>query len=64
MRKHNQFLRDAEEQLAFGHHLTDVTRARNNLRQVIPACDLVELLNAKIKRLGGGDPPGVSVWGA
>jgi hypothetical protein len=64
MRKHNNILRDAEDQLAFGHHLTAVTRARNNLRQVIPASDLLELLDAKIKRLGGAGPKGVSVWGA
>jgi hypothetical protein len=64
MRKHNIILRAAEDQLAFGHHLSDVIRARNNLRQVIPACDLVELLDAKIKRLGGGGPKVVSPCGA
>jgi hypothetical protein len=64
MRKHNKILSEAEDQLAFGHHLTHVSRARDNLRQVIPACDLLELLEAKIKRLGGGGPRGVSVWGA
>jgi hypothetical protein len=50
--------------LAFGHHLIHVSGARDNLRQVIPACDLLELLEAKVKRLGGGGPKGVSVWGA
>jgi ABC-type transport system involved in cytochrome c biogenesis ATPase subunit len=64
MRKHNKILCAAEEQLAFGHRLSDVFRARNNLWQVIPACDLLELLDAKIRRLGGAGPKGVSVWGA
>ena len=64
MRKNNQVLRDAEDALAFGHCLRDVCRARDNLRQVVPACDLLELLEAKIKRLGGAGPKGVSVWGA
>jgi hypothetical protein len=64
MRKHNKILSEAEDQLAFGHHLTHVSRARDNLRQVIPACDLLELLEAKIRRLGGAGPKGVSAWGA
>ena len=49
MRKHNKILRNAEEQLAFGHRLTDVVRARDHLRAVIPACDLLELLDAKVQ---------------
>ena len=28
MRKHNNILRDAEDQLAFGHHLTDVNSSQ------------------------------------
>lgn len=64
MRKNNKVLRDAEGALAFGHSLRDVCRARDNLRQVVPASDLLELLEAKIRRLGGADPKGVSVWGA
>jgi hypothetical protein len=64
MRKNNKLLREAEEALAFGHCLRDVCRARDNLRQVVPASDLLELLEVKIKRLGGGGPKGVSAWGA
>jgi hypothetical protein len=64
VRKNNKVLCAAEDQLAFGRNLTDVCRARDNLRQVVPASDLLELLEAKIKRLGGAGPKGVSVWGA
>ena len=64
MRKHNKVLSHAEDALAFGRCLRDVCRARDNLRQAVPASDLLELLEAKIKRLGGGGPKGVSAWGA
>jgi hypothetical protein len=63
MRK-NRILLNAQEQLATGHRLDDVCRARDNLRQMSPASDLLELLEAKIKRLGGGGPKGMSAWGA
>jgi len=64
MRKNNKILTAAEDQLAFGHHVAEVSRARDNLRQVAPGSELLELLEAKIKRLGGSGPKGVSVWGA
>ena len=48
-----KFCPPLEDQLAFGHHLADVSRARDNLRQVAPGSELLELLEAKIKRLGG-----------
>jgi hypothetical protein len=64
MRKNKNAIRDAEEALAPGPSLRDVCRARDNLRQMAPASDLLELLEAKIKRLGGGGPKGVSAWGA
>jgi hypothetical protein len=58
MRKNNKILSAAEDQLAFGHHIADVSRARDNLRQVAPGSDLLELLKAKIKRLGGAGRKG------
>jgi hypothetical protein len=64
MRKNKNAIRDAQEALAFGHRLTDVCRARDNLRQVVAASDLLELLDAKIKRLGGAGPKGISAWSA
>ena len=64
MRKSKKILSVAQDQLAFGHHIADVSRARDNLRQVAPGSELLELLEAKIKRLGGAGPKGVSVWAA
>ena len=63
MRKH-KVLSTAQEQLVFGQCLSDVSRARDNLRQVMPACELRELLDAKIKRMAGAGPRGISPWGA
>ena len=64
MRKNNKILSAAEDQPAFGHHIDDLSLARDNLRQVAPGSELIELLEAKIKRLGGSGPKRVSVWGA
>ncbi len=64
MRKNNKVLTEAQDQLAFGHCLRDVAQARDNLKVISPACDLLELLDAKIKRMGRAGPRGASVWGA
>ena len=64
MRKNNKVLLDAEEQLVFGRSLADVSRARDHLRQALPGCLLVELLDAKIGRMRAAGPPGISPWGA
>jgi hypothetical protein len=64
MRKNKKILSIAQDQIAFGHHIADISRARDNLRQVAPGSELLELLEAKIKRLGGAGPKGVSVWAA
>ncbi len=64
MDKNDDVIHDAEEALASGPSLRDVCRARDNLRQIAPTSELLELLEAKIKRLGGAGPKGVSAWGA
>jgi hypothetical protein len=50
MREHNDILLDAEERLAFESTLSDMKRARDNLRIALPDCPLLELLDAKIAR--------------
>ena len=50
MRDHNDVLLDAEERLAFESTLSDMKRARDNLRIALPDCPLLELLDAKIAR--------------
>jgi hypothetical protein len=65
MRKNNQALIDAEEQLVFGDSLQEMRRARDKLRFVLPDCLLLELLEAKIARTKAVDlPPRLSPWGA
>jgi hypothetical protein len=51
MRKNNKLLLDAEEQLVFGRSLVEVQRATDTLKLAEPGCLLVELLEAKIKRM-------------
>jgi hypothetical protein len=63
MRKHNKVLLEAEHQLVFGHSLGDVSAATNNLRQVLPECLLVQLLESKITRLRAKPLRDVSPWG-
>ena len=63
MRKNNKVLLDAEEQLVFGRSLGSVSVARDKLRQAVPGCLLLELLDAKISRMRA-NPPGIGPWGA
>jgi hypothetical protein len=64
MRKHSKLILLAEEQLVFGHLLTEMLVARDNLRSVVAESLLLELLDAKIarKRLEPESP--VSPWAA
>jgi hypothetical protein len=64
LRKNNKALLDAEEQLVFGRSLPEVRVARDNLRQALPGCLLLELLEAKITRMKNAPPRGISPWGA
>ncbi len=64
MRKNNKVLLDAEEQLVFGQSLAEVRVARDNLRQALPGCLLLELLEAKIIRMKAAPARGLSPWGA
>ena len=64
MRKNNKVLLNAEEQLVFGRSLPEVSRARDSLRQRLPGCLLLELLDAKIVRMRTASPRGLSPWGA
>jgi hypothetical protein len=64
MRKNNKVLHDAEEQLVFGQCVDAVSDATDNLRQVLPGCLLVELLEAKLSRMRKTHPPGISPWAA
>jgi hypothetical protein len=50
MPKNKRALLDAEEQLLFGGTLSEMKRARDNLRAAFPGCLLLELLEAKIAR--------------
>ena len=52
MRKNNKPLLDAEQQLVFGRSLVEVQGAKDRLKLAEPGCLLVELLEAKIKRMG------------
>jgi hypothetical protein len=60
----NNIRLDAEEQLMFGTKLWEMRAARNNLRQAVPGCLLLELLEAKIARMEAADWPDVSPWSA
>ena len=64
MRKNNKILLDAEEQLVFGRSLHEVRSARDYLKEAVPECLLLELLEAKITRMTKAPPRGVSPWGA
>jgi hypothetical protein len=50
MRKHSKVILLAEEQLVFGHTLSEMMVARDNLRIAVPGCLLLELLDARIAR--------------
>ena len=50
MRKHSKVILLAEEQLVFGHSLSEMMVARDNLRIAVPGCLLLELLDARIAR--------------
>ena len=50
MRKHSKVILAAEEQLVFGHSLSEMVAARDNLRSVVPESLLLELLEARIVR--------------
>ena len=50
MRKHSKVILAAEEQLVFGHSLSEMVAARDNLRSVVPESLLLELLGARIVR--------------
>ena len=64
MDKNDDVVHDAEEALTSGPSLRDVCRDRDNLRQIAPTSDLLELLEAKIRTLGGAGPKRVSAWAA
>jgi hypothetical protein len=64
MRTHDKIRLDAEEQLAFGTKLSEMTSARDNLRFAVPGCLLLELLEAKIARRKAADWLSVSPWSA
>lgn len=64
MRKNNKVLLDAEEQLVFGRSLALVSVARDNLRQALPGCLLMELLDAKLIRMRATPKWSISPWGA
>jgi hypothetical protein len=54
----------AEEQLVFGHSVPEMRSARDNLRQAVPGCLLLELLESKIKQTKAAQRPGLSPWAA
>ena len=65
MRKNNKVLLEAEEQLVFGQSREVVSRARDNLKEVVPGCLLLDLLEAKIGRMRNAPhPPEISARGA
>jgi hypothetical protein len=64
MRKNHRVLLEAEQQLAFGRAISDVTRARNALRLAVPDCLLLELLDTKILRMRAAENPPISPWAA
>jgi hypothetical protein len=64
MRKNNKILLDAEGQLVFGTVLGTIRHARDDLRQVLPGCLLLELLDAKIARMKAADWPNATPWSA
>jgi hypothetical protein len=60
MSRENKLLLFAEEQLAYGRYLSEIMAARDELRLTHPDSLLLQLANAKIKRLlgDGHAPPG------
>jgi hypothetical protein len=54
----------AEEQLVFGRFLAEVTAARNELRQTHPDSLLLQLMNAKLRRMSKADWTRASPWAA
>jgi hypothetical protein len=64
MRKNNNIILAAEEQLVFGTVLATLRHARDGLRQVLPDCLLLALLEAKIARTKAADWPNATPWSA
>src|SRR5215207_5039242 len=64
IRAHNAVILDAEYQLAFGHSLPEMRRARDNLRIAVPNCPLVEALEEKIARTQGDGAPAFRPMGS
>ena len=62
IRTHNRVILDAEYQLAFGHSLFEMRRARDNLRTRVPGCQLLEALKEKIARAKATDHQPFGTW--
>ena len=60
---HNAVILDAEYQLAFGHSLPEMRRARDNLRTAMPNCPLLGALEEKIARTKATDHLPFGRWG-
>jgi len=60
---HNAVILDAEYQLAFGHSLPEMRRARDNLRTAMPNCPLLEALEEKIARTKATERLPFDPWG-